>query len=438
MRLKGAMARRSTLALACGILVACGGGESVTRVSGAVINQDGAYIASAPVVLMDRQTNATFRTQTDTEGRYSLNLPNGHYDAIASDNDSHDVQGVSLVSLGGGEQALDFSLPDTQGNDSMMVGGRIVGRDGQAATDLVVRLRSNMSSGDIEPSLSLSTRTDGNGRFSFDAVEGARSFDLEVLDEVSGFEEHMDFPKASGAVDLVIRLGEVATHNVSRHDRLTVAPSSASVAPAAAALDQPYNFTNQVSLGDRDYANPYDNADETFDVDYACQEKITDAAGKPLLQVRDNYNIRGYCRGELSGGLLNDGFDDRRTLALADGLPLKKVAAIMGIDDKDGRLNVQVANNVGWSGRGLIYMRNRYDAVEAGEQLAQTCTAVQVELEDGSVYNHAGWSTNDFIASTAISLSKGSFLGFGGDDGGQAMKRITTTCYFDQPVSEGQ
>ena len=235
--------RNRAVAAVFGVLLsACGGGDGSSVVSGTVLDHNQAAVANAEVLAVDRLTGREFSTLSDRDGRYSLVLPNGHYDMGSDDSGQHAAHMVLLRSLSDSDTTVDFVLPDDQ--DATQLSGQVFIRDGVPAANHRLVFSSNHHVSDEDPSLSMETTTDAQGRYTV-SLGAQRLLDVDIYDPNGEFIEFVVLHKLDGALRADITLGDASDDNRHRHDHSVAAHDDAAVRPANESLNQPFRVTSR-------------------------------------------------------------------------------------------------------------------------------------------------------------------------------------------------
>jgi hypothetical protein len=219
-------------------LSACGGGGDTHTLLEGRVTEQGAVVANADVVLMNRRTDEGFTTSTDEQGRYSITLPNGHYDMGSDDGERQDVSILGLLTLNGGRVTRDIALEAGGADD---ISGRIRLANGEPAEGHVLWIKSTEATRQTEGFTEVA-QTDAQGRFTATVGE-ARQFDIDVRDPQGRLIEFVDVHKLDGHLAVDLTLGDQTQANLLRHNA-SRPPSTAAVAGVAVAAeggDQGFN-----------------------------------------------------------------------------------------------------------------------------------------------------------------------------------------------------
>ena len=211
-------------------LSACGGGDGSSVVSGTVRDHNQAAVANAEVLAVDRLTGREFSTLSDKDGRYSLVLPNGHYDFGSDDSQHKAAHMVTLRTLSDSDTTVDFALPADQ--DAAQLSGRVFIRPGIPAANHRLVFSSNHHVSDEDPSLSMETTTDAQGRYTV-SLGAQRLLDVDIYDPNGEFVEFVVLHKLDGALRADITLGDASDDNRHRHDASADATNTSNIAAAA-------------------------------------------------------------------------------------------------------------------------------------------------------------------------------------------------------------
>ena len=219
------------------LLSACGGGDGTSVVSGTVIDHNQAAVANAAVLAVDRLTGREFNTTSDEYGRYHFSLPNGHYDLGSDDGQQKAAHMVTLRTLSDSDTTVDFALPADQ--EAAKISGQVFIREGVPAAYYRLVFSSNHHVSDEDPSLSMETTTDAQGRYTV-SLGAQRLLDVDIYDSNGEFVEFVVLHKLDGALRADITLGDASDDHRYRHDQGPTQTNAARVAPAA--LDDSASF----------------------------------------------------------------------------------------------------------------------------------------------------------------------------------------------------
>jgi hypothetical protein len=228
----------------------CGSSDN-TELTGTVTNEDGTPVANARVVLMNRITDEKYSTLSNSDGLYTVSLPNGHYDLGADNSAGEEVTIIGPVSVQGNAEVRNISLPTNESDNTVM--GTLYITDNVPAANYRLHLTSNVSrtkSDVTHESLSVDVTTDANGMFRATVV-GQHHFDMDIYDPNGQFIEFVDLHKMEGALNTIITLGTSEDNNLKRHNQASASANSAGVAKTTAAgCNTPFTITGNSSTGD--------------------------------------------------------------------------------------------------------------------------------------------------------------------------------------------
>jgi hypothetical protein len=234
-----------TLAILAALLFSGCGSSDNTELTGTVTNEDGTPVANARVVLMNRITDEKYSTLSNSDGLYTVSLPNGHYDLGADNSAGEEVTIIGPVSVQGNAEVRNISLPTNESDNTVM--GTLYITDNVPAANYRLHLTSNVSrtkSDVTHESLSVDVTTDANGMFRATVV-GQHHFDMDIYDPNGQFIEFVDLHKMEGALNTIITLGTSEDNNLKRHNQASASTQKA----ASTEQNTPFSIEAGVSAG---------------------------------------------------------------------------------------------------------------------------------------------------------------------------------------------
>jgi hypothetical protein len=196
-------------------LTGCTSSLNTYTLTGTVDDSDGNAVASAPVVAMNRQTNAKYSTTTNATGGYQLDLPNGTYDlgVHRTSDDATYFYGPLTISDNVAEK--DISFPDMTGVESTALYGTITHNANTSITGWNVKAISHHQSGSVtDPELG-STTVAADGTFEIDTSDEL-TMDIDIYDDAGELVEFIDIAKLDGPSYIEMTIGG-NTVNIHRH-----------------------------------------------------------------------------------------------------------------------------------------------------------------------------------------------------------------------------